>query len=145
MAQSKNWQAMLEEWFGKLPNLPKGGRDFIVMVTPWLTLIGGILAILGGITVFGLSAVFSPLMVLGGGMGVASHSFLSGIILLVAGVIMLLAFPGLRAKKMKGWNLLFWSILVWLVSSLVEFDIVGGIIWTLVDLYFLYQIKSYYK
>src|SRR5262249_20756881 len=116
MAKNTNWQAMLEEWFGKLPALPKGGREFIVMVTPWLTLIGGVLAVLGGIAVFGLSAVFSPLMILGSGAGTAGHSFLSSIVLLVAGVLMLLAFPGLKAKKMRGWDLVFWSILVWFVS-----------------------------
>lgn len=143
MATKKgDWQAMLEEWFTKLPALPKGGKDFLVMIAPWGALIGGILAVLGGISVFGLSAVLTPFMMMGGYGG---HSFLTGIILIVAGVLMLMAFPGLKAKKMKGWNLYFWSVLVWVVSSILDYSIVSAIIWGAVELYLLYQIKPSYK
>ena len=144
MAKNTNWQDMLEEWFMKLPSLPKGGRDFMVQAAPWVALVGGVFAVLGGIAVFGFSAIFSPLMLMSG-IGFTTSSFLSGVILLVAGAIMLMAFPLLKARKMKGWNLYFWSVLVWAVSSLADWHVLTALFWTAVELYLLYQIKSYYK
>lgn len=145
MAKSKNWQDMMEEWFNKLPSLPKGGRDVLVAITPWVALVFGILGVLVGLGGLGILSVLSPLMLLGSGVSSTTGSLLSIAVALVSSVLMLVAFPGLKAKKRQGWTLLFWSQVVALVSSLVALSFVGGIIGAVIGFYLLYQIKSYYK
>ncbi len=145
MAQSKNWQDMMEEWFGKLPMLPKGGRDVLVKVAPWVALIFGVLGVLVGLGGLGLLSVLSPMMLLGSGMSNTAGSLLSVAVSLVSSVLLLLAFPGLKKRKMQGWNMLFWSEVAAFVSSLVALSIVGGVIGAAIGFYLLYQIKSYYK
>ena len=145
MAKSTNWQDMMEEWFMKLPSLPKGGRDALVMVAPWFALIFGVLGVLAGLGGLGILSVLSPMMLLGSGLSATTGSLLSVAIALVGSVLMLVAFPGLKAKKMQGWNFLFWSEVVALVSSLVALSFVGGVIGAVIGFYLLYQVKSYYK
>lgn len=39
-------ESSLNDVFGKnLPALPKGGKEFLVKIVPWLALIGGILGL----------------------------------------------------------------------------------------------------
>lgn len=145
MAKSTNWQDMLEEWFMKLPSLPKGGREVLVKVAPWIALVFGVLGVLVGLGGLGILSVLSPLMLLGSGVGATSGSLLSVAISLVSSVLMLVAFPGLKARKMQGWTMLFWSEVAALLSSLVALSIVGGLVGAVIGFYLLYQIKSYYK
>src|SRR5260370_31297195 len=109
MAKSTNWQDMMEEWFMKLPSLPKGGRDVLVQIATWVSLVFGVLGVLVGLGGLGILSVLSPLMLLGSGMGATSGSLLSVVIALVSSLLMLVAFPGLKARKMQGWTMLFWS------------------------------------
>lgn len=145
MAKNKNWQDMLEDWFGKLPSLPKGGRDVLVAIAPWIALVFGVLGVLVGLGGLGILSVLSPMMLLGSGVGATTGSLVSVAISLVSSVLMLIAFPGLKAKKMQGWNMLFWSEVAAFVSSLVALSIVGAIVGAVIGFYLLYQIKSYYK
>ena len=131
------------EYFAKLPAMPKGGRDFFVMILPWAALILGGLGVLGAISSFGLFSYFSPYMYYGG------TSFVGrGVIVIVLGlvssVLLLMAFSPLSKKKERGWNLVYYGQALGLVSNIVMFS-VGGILVTLLGFYILYQIRSYYK
>lgn len=154
-AQTKTLVRPLEDAYAKLPMLPVGVKEFIVKIAPWLSLILGVLAVLGfafGLLGVGLLAAVAPL-------GVAGRVSLSGLLIiptvlgLVAGVMYLLAFQPLKVRKLRGWNLMFWITVLGLVSSLVSsslvyfsaFSIVWAVLWWLVGLYFLFQVKSYYK
>ncbi len=134
----------LEEQFSKLPPLPKNWKDIIVNVTPWIVLIFGVLGVIGGLAGVGILAMFAPFIAIGSGVGVASGSIIGALLWLVSSALMVAAFPGTRAKKISGWNLLFWSEIVSAVAAVVSFS-VGGVVGALVGLYILYQIKSYYK
>jgi hypothetical protein len=46
---------------------------------------------------------------------------------------------------MSAWKLIYYVALVSAVSSLLRFDLFGLIVGTAISLYFLYQVKSYYK
>lgn len=133
----------VEQWFKKLPNLPKNIQEFIVMVAPWAALIFGILGVIGGISALGLFSAYSPIV-----MGMTYYNSGVGMVSLLLGlassVLLLMAFPGLNKKKMGGWNWLFWSEVVSVISAIVIFS-VGGIVFSLVGLYLVFQIKSYYK
>ena len=139
------WIKSLEEWFAKLPNLPKGANDVIVKLAPWLALIFGILGVLGSLAATGILAVLSPFMALGGGLTMAAGGVIGGVLALISSALMLMAFPGLRDRKMAGWKWSFYSQLVSVVSSLVAFNLFGAVIGALIGFYILFQIKGYYK
>ena len=138
----------LDEYYAKLPALPKGVNDFIVSVAPWLALIFGVLAILSGVAAFGILSAFSPVAVVAGAGGFAITAILASVVLLAQGVIELLAFQPLKANKQKGWNLMFLSVILSVLSSVVTLhvgSVVSGLLGGLIGYYFLYQVKSYYK
>jgi hypothetical protein len=138
----------LDEYYAKLPVLPKGVNDFIVSVAPWLALIFGVLAILSGVAAFGFLSVLSPFAAVVGAGGYAITAILSSVVLLVQGVIELLAFSPLRKRKVMGWNLMFYSLILSVVSSVVAlsaFSVVSSLVGALIGYYILYQVKSYYK
>lgn len=138
----------LDQNYKKLPLLPKGVNEFLVSVTPWLALIFGVLAIISGLGAFGVLTAFAPVAVVAGASQYAFTGMLIAVLVLVQGGLELLAFPSLKARKVKGWNLLYYSVLLSLLSSLVGLNvgsIVGAVVGFLISYYFLYQIKSYYK
>lgn len=134
----------LEQLYAKLPSLPANIKEFIVMVTPWLALIFGILGVLGSLSAFGISVVASPLVALGGGFSAATGLIVATVIGLIASVMELIAFPALLNKKMSGWTMLFWVEALGVLSAVISLS--GfGVIMALVWYYFIFQIKSYYK
>ncbi len=138
----------LDENYKKLPVLPKGVNEFIVSVAPWLALVFGVLAIVTGLGAFGLLTALSPVAMYAGAGGYAFTGLLAAVVLLLQGVVELLAFPGLKARKVKGWNLMFYSLLLSVLSSVVALSVgsvVGAVVGFLIGYYFLYQVKSYYK
>ncbi len=149
MAETKmdmdSWIKMIEEWFAKFPPLPTAAKDVLVKIAPWLALVFGILGVLASLAATGIMAALSPVIALGGGVGAAAGGVVGGILALVGSVLMLLAFPGLRDRKMGGWKYSFYSELISIVSSLVAFNLIGAVIGALIGFYILFQIKSYYK
>lgn len=136
---------MLGDWFKKAPALPKSATDILVKIAPWFALIFGILGVLGGIAATGLLAALSPFVALGGGIGVATGGIVGGILVVVSAVLMVLAFPGLKDRKVNGWNMSFYSQVVSIIGSIVALNLVGALISALIGFYILFQIKSYYK
>ena len=143
-AKQKAFMATLEETFAKLPPLSPSVREVIVTITPWLALIFGVLGVLASLSAFGLSAVFSPMVALGGGVGLATGLMVAAVLGLVESALMLVATPNLFKKKAFGWTLLFWSEVVAVVAAVVSFSVVGVLV-SLIAFYFLFQIRSYYK
>ena len=146
MAQNSANQLVdrMEEQFKKLPPLPANWKDVIVNIVPWLALIFGLIGVFGSLAAVGVLTFLAPAVLLGGGASVASGGIIGAVLALVASVLMVAAFPGTRAKKMSGWNLLFWSETVSVISSVIAFSI-AGVIGALIGFYILFQIKSYYK
>lgn len=132
--------ATMEEWFKKAPELPVNARETLVKIMPWIALIFGVLGVLGGLGAVGVSPVG-----LFGGIRNSAMVLVSGILTIVAGVMLLMAYSKVKALKIEGWRLLFWSTVVSLVSSLVVGAIISAIIWALIEFYLLFQIKSHYK
>lgn len=135
----------METWFSKLPTLPANVREVLVKIAPWVALIFGILGIVASIAATGVLAVLSPMVALGGGLGVAAGGVIGGLLALVGSVLMVMAYPGLRDHKMAGWRWSFWSETVSVVASLIALNLVGAVVGGLIGYYILFQIKSYYK
>lgn len=145
MAQQKNTDTMkqVEDMFMKLPPLPKSAKDLIVSITPWLSLIFGLIGVLGLISALGVFTGFAPMM-MWGYAGRSGFDMISIVISLIGSVLLLASFPGTKAQKLSGWKLLFYSEVVSTVASLIAFNL-GSIVVALIAFYLLFQIKSYYK
>jgi len=144
MAQPNDIINTLDQNFAKLPALPKGGRDFLVTVLPWINLIFGVLLVLAALSAFGIGAVLSPFAALGGGAGTAASLMIIAVLGIVEGVLMVASFPSLRKNAARGWTLTFWAAVVSVVSSVVSISI-SGVVFALIGLYLLFQVRSYYK
>lgn len=136
----KDLVVTLEDFFKKAPQLPTSARDVLVAITPWIALIFGILGVIAGLGLVGVS----PLGLFGG-VNVAVGALASGVLAILSSVLMLMAFPKLQKHVYGGWMLLFWSEVVNIVANLVTFNLVGALIGGLIGFYLLFQIKSYYK
>jgi hypothetical protein len=138
----------LDETYAKAPALPKKWKDLLVTYAPWLSLIGGILLVFGAISLFGLGSFLSPFSMMAGAGGFVITWVIAAVLLLVAGVLEFLAFAPLKGRKVKGWNLLFYALLLNALGSIVRLnvsEVVTAVITFLIAYYFLYQVKSYYK
>ena len=143
-------EVILGEYLGeKAPQLPKVWKDSLVKFVPYLVIIGVVVGVLGFLALFGLGTFLVPLGTIGGiisgkpflGAGYILNILFLGAIVLLKG----LAIPGLFSRSKKAWNFLYWSALVGVVQNVLSFNIGGLIIGGLLSLYFLFQIKEYYK
>jgi len=138
----------LDKYYVKLPAFPKGLNDFIVSVAPWLALIFGVLAIIAGVQAFGVFSVTAPLAAYAGLQGYTFIAIVTAVILFLQGLIGLLAFSPLKAKKVKGWNLMFYSLLLGLLSPIITlntYSILNALVGVLIGYYVLYQVRAFYK
>jgi hypothetical protein len=128
----------------KAPALPNNVKEIIVKFAPWVTLIVMLMTLPLVLAVFGLGAIFAPFSFLGG-LHTGVSYMISIALSAVALVLEALAIPGLFKRSRGGWNLVFYSALVQAVESAVTFNLGGLVIGSLVSLYFLFQIREYYK
>lgn len=129
----------LEKFYNQAPNLHENAREVLVKIAPWLSLIAGIVGIVVGLGALGLS----PLALLGG-INASFVVLATGVATIVASGLMLMAYPKLVKRQYKGWELLFWSETVNVISAVLSLSI-GSILGVLIGFYLLFQIKSYYK
>lgn len=129
----------VEKLYAQLPDLPLNIRDVLVQITPWIAIIFGVLGIVAGLGVIGVSP-----LALFGGINTGVTVLASGVATIIASALMVIAFPKLQKLQLGGWELLFWSEAVGMLSSLLLLS-VSGILGGLIGFYLLFQIKSHYK
>jgi hypothetical protein len=95
------------------------------------------------LALLGFGALLTPFAYLGG-IGNGMMYTISMVILAVSLILEAMAIPGLFNRTRQGWNLVYYSSLISIVSSLLTFNI-GSILMSVVALYFLFQVRSYYK
>lgn len=148
-------------WFKDIPHLPAGARKWIGNNVWWLAIIG---LVLSGISVIGLLLSIAGLALAGGVAAsyYASSTFvafalINAIVALVFAVLdcvlLAMAISPLREKQKKGWVLLFMTLLLGAVStvvsailtlSLLSFitSILFGAIWLAIGAYLLSEIHG---
>lgn len=120
--------------------IPDGGREWIVKYGPWITVILMILALPILLFALGLGAILIPF----GGIGYASgFGFLTLFVIVEVG-LMIAALPGLFGRRMAGWRLLFYSQLVSIVYNILSGHIVSALLFGLIALYILFQVRALY-
>lgn len=137
-------EVKLEDIFvGKLWTLPKKIKEFIVKVAPYLAVLSLVVIVPMVLSLMGRS-FFAPLAFLNG-TTVGVRYTLSVLFGLVGGILALSVIPGLFKRQIKSWRVLFWVTLINALGKLVEMDLGGLIIGTIISWYILFQVKEYYK
>jgi len=157
-------EAVLAPLFEGLPALPKNVKDWFVKAWPILALIFGVLQLLAAWGLWNVGHLANNLInyanqlsnLSGTGVVVNNLGFfywVSLIVLVVDAVILLLAYPGLKARSLRGWNMLFLGAVVNVVYGIFTtfgsgYGNVGNLILALIGsaigFYFLFQVRSYY-
>jgi len=165
MAYVDGIEKSLKPLFKDLPAMPKGGKDWFVKALPFLAIIGGILEIwaawslwhLGHVVNVYINYAYSTSATLGGGVIVHSLGFfywLSLVTVAIDGVLLLLAFSGLKAKSKSGWDLLFLVGLINVAYGIFSiFDsyyggignLIGSLVGSAIGFYILFQVLPYYS
>ncbi len=121
--------------------IPDGGREWIVKYGPWIAVVLLILTLPPLQLAHGIGALVMPF---GGVTYAAGFTYITILILVNVGLTVM-ALPGLFARKMSGWNLLFYAQLVGFLTSLLSGSVIGGLIGLLISLYILFQVRGLYR
>jgi len=140
--------------------LPESARMNLVKAMPWLTLIGGVLAALGVWSLYRVVTVVDSLTTYYNSLGYATPLqtqsvspllWVSLLMLAIEAIMFFVAFPALKQRAKKGWNILYWVsllnvayALVYLVADMNLGSFIFSLIGSLVGLYVLFQIRSHY-
>lgn len=159
----KKLEGMLAGWYKQVPfHLPAGGRKWLATNVWWLVLIG---VVLGALSVFAsvqaalwaqqATRIYSDAIAYYGIAPAANTSLnmtaLWVSILFFAAIVVLelMAISPLKAQKKRGWNLLFLTMLVSAVSSVVSavlqmspMGLVGAALGLAIGGYFLFEIHE---
>lgn len=138
-------ETVLEKYLVKsAPALPANIKEAIVKYSPYLIAIMVFLSLPAILTLFGLSSLLMPISLIAGA-GTGFGYTLSMIILAITLVLEVVALPGLFKRQLVGWRYMFYATLLGAVTSLLQLNLVGLILGTLLGLYVLFQVKSYYR
>lgn len=130
----------------KFPAFPDEVKEFLVKYGPFLMLIGAILgisALIGAYGVLGGSEIYGLGLSAYGGAGI--QLWIGMAITLGVMILYLLAFKPLRERKKQGWNLLYYALLLNLLSSIIQFHIFGAIFTAVIGFWVLFQIRDKYS
>ncbi len=132
---------LFETFYAKLPNIGTELRYFIVRILPIIALVFGALITFASV----MDIVGTPFLNLFStqGTGVFQKLMIVNVIGVLEGLLMLFAFRHLRKKNKRGWNLLFWSQILWVISALITLS--PSFILGFLFLYPLFQVKDSYK
>lgn len=151
--------------FKGAPALPDNAKKSLVDAWPWIALVFGILQLLAAWGLWGITRFVDrindatnslSLYYTGRSAGLSAMDknviYLALIVLLVDAVILLLAFPELKKRTKKGWDLLFLGSLINVVYAVVSVFIhnrgvssfIFSMISSIIGFYLLFQVKDKY-
>ncbi len=159
----------LENWLlginKQLPQIPQKGRDVIAQLTPWLALAGGLFTLLStwwfwqaGHAVNSLINYSNDLNRIIGGSVIDTTPdlgftwYFALVLLALQAILLLMAFPKLKEGKKSGWNLLFYNVLLGVLTGLVYLftpsygigSFFGSVIGAAIGFYLLFQIRDHF-
>lgn len=149
--------------FKDTPKLSASSKETLASVWPWLALVFGILQLLAAWALWGLVQVAEratdlansiSLYYTGTQVGLTAMDkniiYLSLIVLVVDAVILLMAFPELKKRTKRGWDLVFLGAVLNIVYSVLTIFIDGrglgsflfNLIGIFIGLYLLFQVRE---
>mgnify|MGYP003419422675 FL=1 len=124
------------------PVLPKNIKDILVKLAPYFAILAVIFGLPAILAVLGLGAVLTPMAWVAGTR--TGFYWLFWAVGLVQIVIAGMSIKPLFARAGHGWRLMYYSQLLSIVTSLGSYNL-GNLVFTVLSLYLLYQVKSSYK
>jgi hypothetical protein len=121
--------------------IPDGAREWIVKFGPWITLVLLVISLPFILALLGIGTFLVPF----GGLGYATGFGMAALFLVICVGLEIFALPGLFARKMSGWTLMFYAQIASAVGSLLGGSIVSGLVGAVISLYILFQVRSLYK
>jgi hypothetical protein len=110
--------------------IPNSAREWIVNYAPWIVVVLIILSLPAILFAFRVSTTVIPS---------------AAVVALVHLGLMVMALPGLFARRMSGWQLIFYSQIASLLASIVTGAFVTGLLIGAITMYVLLQIRPLYK
>ncbi len=163
----KTVETKLNDVFKGLPSVSENGKESLVKAWPWIALIFGLLQLLAAWGLWSLIRSAQKLVDLANTLsayyttakptGLSTMNkmaiYLGIIMLVVDGIILLMAYPHLKTRSRKGWDLLFIGALLNVIYSVVELFINGrgfasfifSLLGSAVGFYLLFQVRDKYK
>ena len=132
----------LDSLYSKLPGFSKEIKDFIVRVLPYISIIIGILFALEA-TIELLGTPILSAFTRNGGETIFQSYLIDHILGLTMGILMIVAFRGLRRKSKNGWRLLFWSQMIFILGAILSFS--PSFVLGFLFFYPLFQVRSNYR
>lgn len=131
----------LDSLYSRLPNLGTELRHFIVSVLSFLAIIFGILVTFSAV----MDIIGTPFLNVFSGSdgGVFRKLIIVNILGIIQGLLMIFSFRHLRKGRKRGWNLLFWSQFIWIISALITFS--PSFLLGFLFFYPLFQVRDSYK
>lgn len=126
----------------KFPPFSESVKEFLVQYGPYIILVLSVIGVLGLLTALGVGgAIFGAG---GASIGIGFNFYLGIALGIITLVLYLMAFSPLKARKRAGWNLLYYALLIGLVSNLIQLSIFGFIVGGLIGFWVLFQIREKY-
>lgn len=155
-APSQGFLKQLEDFFDtylhkKLNiHLPPNVKEWIVKYSPWITLVILILAIPAILALLSLNAFLGSVNTMYAPYYHQAYAFtggmmLQGLIMIASLVLEAMAIPLLIKRSLKGWHLVYYAVLVGAVGQLLGGQIINMIVSLALSMYFLFQVREYYK
>lgn len=144
--------------------IPPAGREAIAKYSPWISLLAGLFGLFAALALWRAAHTVNELVEFANRisasvgaestvakLGVAFWLSLGALVLF--SVLALVAVPALKARKKTGWNLAFYSVLANLLYGVFALfydgagfgSFISAAIGTLLSLYVLFQVRSYFK
>ena len=139
----ENIKKQLAELFvNKLPPISASAKELFVKFLPWVVMIFGALGLFGWL---------ASLPLFFGAAGIFAHSGAIYPVLFVVHMIIAPISSGLGlyggylmlSRQQKGWNLIFYSLMIGFISTILSFSIVGLLVNCIFG-YLLFQIQDQY-
>lgn len=143
--------------------LPENAKKWIVEYSPIISAVIGVLGLLAAMSLWRAAHLVNDLVDFSNALSKAYGTketvaklgvsfYLSFAALLASSIIPIVAYPGLKAKsKKRGWDLLFISAIISLIYGVAlaiydtsVFSLISKLLGSVISLYFLFQIRSYY-
>lgn len=163
MSAVNTLEKQIGDLFKGAPKLPEAGKEGLAKAWPWIALIFGVLQLLAAWGLWELTRRSEQLIdtlsryYTGGTYGLSSTDklviYVGIATLLVDALILLKAFPELKKRTKRGWDLLFLGALVNVAYSIVTLFIddrgIGSFLFSLlasaIGFYLLFQVREKYK
>ena len=144
-------EALCDEYLVKKApfTLPANVKEIIVKLSPYFAIVAVVLGIPAVLALFGLGAFIVPMGTIGGlisGRPFLGFGYILATVILAINIIIeAIAVPGLFSRSKKAWRLIYYASLINIVHELITLNLGGMIVGGLISLYFIFQVKEYYK